>query len=64
MSKAPTANNTVPATIATRTDSLTPLLAAWEKQNKGVKWSTLLQRALKKELQPFAGKRYAHLLEN
>jgi hypothetical protein len=52
----------LPATIGIRTTELAPLLAKWRDQNKHVPWKILLLRALKKELQPLAGKRYAHLL--
>lgn len=52
----------VPSVISLRTDELAPLLSAWRKKNQDVAWSKLLRRALRKELAPLAGKRYAHLL--
>ena len=52
----------VPKVIGLKTNELFPLLQKWEQKNKGVSWSELLRRALKKELRPLAGKRYAHLV--
>lgn len=53
----------VPRMIGTRTDELEPLLRRWRQRNCWVPWSELLKRALRKELAPLAGKRYAHLVE-
>ena len=53
---------TLPETIGIVTNDLAPLLQKWRADNIGVPWSTLLRRALKKELKPYAGKRYAHLV--
>jgi hypothetical protein len=53
----------LPGTIGIRTREFAPLLEKWRHQNRHVPWKVLLRRALKKELQPLAGKRYAHLVE-
>jgi hypothetical protein len=53
----------VPSVIGTRTAELAPLLEKWAAQNPGIAWSKLLDRALKKELAPLAGKRFSHLVE-
>jgi len=53
----------IPPTISIRTSEFAPLLAKWRSSNNRVPWSCLLRDALKKELAPLAGKRYAHLVE-
>ena len=53
----------LPAMIGIRTKEFAPLIAKWREQNKRVPWTYLLRDALKKELAPLAGKRYAHLVE-
>lgn len=55
--------NEIPEVIGIRTGEFTPLLQKWQAENKGVKWSELLRRGLKKELAPLAGKRYAALVD-
>jgi hypothetical protein len=52
----------LPGVIGCRTDELAPLLRKWRKQHPGVPWSRVLVRGLKKELEPYAGKRERHLL--
>ena len=52
----------IPLIIATRTASLVPLIELWVADHKGVPFSKLLQRGLKRELAAYAGKRHAHLL--
>lgn len=52
----------LPAIIAIRTAGFEPLIQKWSEQNRGVPYSELLRRALKKELKPLAGKRHAHLV--
>ena len=56
-------SNEIPSVIGIRTEEFAPLLEKWQSQNKGVKWSELLRRALKKELAPLAGKRHAHIVD-
>ena len=48
--------------VGARTGTLAPLVELWMKKNPGVNTSHLVRRALKKELAPLAGKRYAHLV--
>jgi hypothetical protein len=59
----PDGTDKIPAVIAIRTESFTPLLAKWRDQHRGVPWSELLRRGLKKELREIAGKRLAHLVD-
>ena len=53
----------LPAVIAIRTEEFRPILEKWRDQHQGVPWSELLRRALKKELKPIAGKRFASLVD-
>ena len=53
----------VPPMIGIGTGELEPLLEKWRADHCGVPWSELIRRGLKKELKPYAGKRYAHLVE-
>jgi hypothetical protein len=55
----------IPNVIGVRTDELGPLLRLWAKDddNRGRSWSHLLRLGLKKQLSPYAGKRYAHLIK-
>jgi hypothetical protein len=55
----------VPKVIGVRTDELGPLLRLWaqDDDNRGRSWSHLLRLGLKKQLSPYAGKRYAHLIK-
>lgn len=52
----------IPGTIGIATRELTPLLMKWREEHRGVPWSVLLRRALNKELKPYAGKKFAHLV--
>lgn len=52
----------VPTMIGIRTKELEPLLSKWRERNRRVPWTCLLRDALRHELSPLAGKRYAHLL--
>lgn len=53
----------LPEVIGIRTKEFAPLLIQWKTRYKGKGWSEVLRRGLKKELAPFAGKRFAHLVE-
>lgn len=53
----------LPPTISIRTAEFAPLLDKWRARHECVPWSVLLRRALKKELAPYAGKRYAKLVD-
>ena len=55
-------NEQLPATIGMGTSELAPLLVKWRQRNRGVPWSELIRRGVKKELKELAGKRYAHLI--
>lgn len=60
--KAKESTTDLPEMIGYRTKALAPLLRRWRLENPDVPWSKLINRALKKELQQFAGKREQHLL--
>lgn len=53
-----------PEILHARVSDLAPIIVRWMEKHPGVQITQLLRRALKKELQPYAGKRYAHLLES
>ncbi len=52
----------IPPAISIRTTEFMPLLEKWRGTYPMVPWTELLRSALKKELAPLAGKRYAHLV--
>lgn len=49
--------------IGYRPKSLAPLISVWMDQNPGAPLAYLFDTALRRELRPLAGKRYAHLVE-
>lgn len=62
-SNAPTKRGAkVPLVIGYGTARLSPLLEIWAANNPDVPWARLIERALKKELAPLAGKKFAHLV--
>lgn len=54
----------IPTVLHVRPGELAPLVAKWRAQNRRVPWSCLLLDALRRELAPLAGKRYAHLVND
>ncbi len=52
----------IPPAISIRTKDFHPLLMKWRANFPQVPWTELLRLALRKELAPLAGKRYAHLV--
>lgn len=63
MERANSNTQEVPKILGVRTKEIEPLLKAWRKKNPGVNWTYLVLSALSKELAPYAGKRYAHLIQ-
>ena len=53
----------VPEIINFRPGELAPLIERWMEKNPDVPTTVLMKRALRKELAPLAGRRYAHLLD-
>ena len=49
----------VPTVISIATAHMKPLLEQWRNDNADVPWSTLIRRALKKELRPYLKKKVA-----
>jgi hypothetical protein len=49
---------------STRLGELKPLVEIYLRKNRGSKVSHLVLRGIKLALKPYAGKRYAHLVEN
>lgn len=62
MSRTMRTKTKVPSVIGFKTKGLAPLIERWAEENKGVPFSELIRRGLRKELQPLAGKRYSHLI--
>lgn len=63
MQRTATAKKKLPKTIGIKTSGLAPLIQKWADEHQSVPFSELLRRGLKKELQPYAGKRFAHLVD-
>lgn len=49
--------------LGVRPGELVPVLKVWRRHNPEKDWTWLVKRALRAELRPYAGKRYAHLVE-
>ena len=49
--------------LTMRLDKLGPVVERWRRAHPGTSLSWLLRTALKRELRPYAGKRYKHLVE-
>ena len=53
----------VPKVIGLKVLELEPLVRKWMHQNRQVPLSMLARRGFKLALKPYAGKRYAHLVQ-
>jgi hypothetical protein len=53
----------VPPIISTRVGDLEPVVRIWMRRNRNASISRLVRAGVIKELKPYAGKRYAHLVQ-